>query len=352
MAACWRALSRRPGMDVHVLHPRQLWGIPNPFLAESRLLEGISNEIFDADAPGVDQWLLKTVAKRNPHIVVLCGWVYKAYLRLVHSGALDQARIVLGMDSPWRGTLPQRLAKFRLGRLVKRLNLVVTVSGRSWEYARRIGVPESRIRTGYYGFDYELFGEVARGRSMIAGEWPRQFLFVGRYVPQKNLPTLLKAYSAYRRCISEPWGLTCCGEGVDGGLLKGAVGVVDTGFTEPSNLPAVFSRHGALVLASQFEPWGVVIAEAAASGMPVVCSTACGAAESLVRPYYNGLVVGPRDVAGLARAMRWMHEHVGELAVMGRRGQTLAESYSAEVWAARWHNYFLDAVETPARNGV
>jgi glycosyltransferase involved in cell wall biosynthesis len=348
MAACWRALVQRPGIEVHVLHPQRLWGKTNPFLSDPLILQGISNEAFKSDAPDVDQSLIKAIAGWRADVLVLCGWIYKPYSRIVNSSGLRHARVIVGMDSPWRGTLAQRLARFRLAGLVRRLDLVVTSGERSWEYARRIGVPENRIRSGYYGFDHELFSQVASGRSPVSGEWPRQFLFVGRYVPQKDLATLMKAYSSYRASVSQPWGLTCCGAGIDAELLKGVPGVVDAGFTHPRNLPSVFSRHGVFVLPSRFEPWGVVLAEAAASGLPMICTSACGSGVDLVRPYYNGLVVAPQDVSGLARAMRWIHQHESELPAMGRRSQALAEAYSAEAWATRWHNYLLDALEESA----
>jgi len=101
-------------------------------------------------------------------------------------------------------------------------------------------------------------------------------------------------------------------------------------------------------MASHFEPWGVAIAEAAASGLPLICTTACGASVDLVRPYYNGLLAAPRDVDGLARAMQWIHEHESELPIMGKRSHALAEAFSAEAWAARWHNYLLEALEGQA----
>ena len=131
---------------------------------------------------------------------------------------------------------------------------------------------------------------------------------VGRYVPQKDLHTLVKAYSLYRATVRHPWGLTCCGTGPDAALLEGVPGVEDIGFAQPQDLPAILERHGAFVLASQYEPWGVVIAETAASGLPIICTTACGASIDLVRPYYNGLLVTPGDAAALSRALRWMHD--------------------------------------------
>ena len=155
----------------------------------------------------------------------------------------------------------------------------------------------------------------------------------------------MSAYAEYRRGVANPWGLTCCGTGEAAWLLCHQPGVTDAGFTQPAEQPGVFARHGAFVLASKFEPWGVVLAEAAASGMPLVCTTACGAAADLVRPYYNGLLTTAGDVAGLARALRWIHDHEEELPAMGRRGQAFAAAFSAQAWAARWQQYLLETVE-------
>jgi glycosyltransferase involved in cell wall biosynthesis len=347
MAACWHALASRPDIQLHVVHPEQLWGKTNPFLAESALLNGISNEMFHSDRPDVDKWLRKIVADRQPDVLVLCGWVFRPYTRLAKSSALKNTRVVVGMDSPWRGTMSQRLAKFRLAGLVRRLDLVVTTGERSREYAHRIGVPDRKIRSGYYGFDHALFNQVAAKRAGTEGSWPRRFLFTGRYVPQKNLAVLMKAYTAYRSRVSNPWGLTCCGSGEDANLLSGVEGVIDRGFTQPKDLPAVFEHHGAFILPSRFEPWGVVLAEAASSGLPLLCSSACGAGADLVRPYYNGLVVAPDDVEGFVRAMIWLHEHESALPMMGLRSQQMAGAYSAEAWATRWHNYFLEILDSP-----
>ena len=122
----------------------------------------------------------------------------------------------------------------------------------------------------------------------------------------------------------------------------------DAGFTQPAEQPAIFANHGAFVLASNFEPWGVVLAEAAASGLPLLCTTACGAGLDLVRESINGFMVEPGDVHGLAKAMRWIHDHEDQLAQMGRRGRELAGHFSADAWAERWHNYMIDLADSPA----
>lgn len=348
MPACWRALAQRPGIELHVLHPRLLSEAEPHGFETLRLLEGISNEMFHVSRPGLESWLLEVVTRRRPDVVVVCGWFFAPYRRLVESGVLRHTKVVLGMDSPWRGTLAQRLGRLRLRKFVNHVDFVIAASERSAEYARRLGFSDQHVRGGYYGYDEALFGRIADSRSSSAGEWPRQFLYLGRYVPQKDLSTLMQAYTLYRNSVSAPWGLTCCGTGPDAALLKNVPGVEDIGFTQPEDLPAILGRHGAFVLASKYEPWGVVIAETAASGLPVICTTACGAGLDLVRPYYNGLLVTPGDVQGLAGALRWTHEHEAELPEMGRRGAALADAFSSKAWAVRWHNYFLAILSSGA----
>lgn len=344
-AAGWRELARRPGIELHVIHIDRLGEAPNPFDV-STLLDGISNQMLDTFASDLDAVLLRAVSDRQPDIVVLCGWVFWPYTRLIHAPELRHSRKLLGMDTPWRGTVVQRLARFRLSHFVNGLDLVVTASERSAEYARRIGVPERRLRSGYYGFDYCSFAK--RSADRPAG-WPRQFLYAGRYAPEKDLATLVRAYELYRRRVDDPWGLTCRGSGPDAPLLNSVRGIVDAGFAQPGELPEVFAAHGAFLLPSRFEPWGVVIAEAAAAALPIVCTSACGAAADIVRPYHNGVVVPPQDPEALARAMQWIHEQESELATIGRRGQPLAEAFSAAAWARRWHGYMLEVAD--ARSG-
>ena len=63
-----------------------------------------------------------------------------------------------------------------------------------------------------------------------------------------------------------------------------------------------------LVLASDSETYGAVVNEALLAGMPVVCSSAAGAAE-LIRDGHNGHVFEPHDVAALSDRMAlWLQQ--------------------------------------------
>ena len=83
----------------------------------------------------------------------------------------------------------------------------------------------------------------------------------------------------------------------------------------------------------------MALAEAAARGLPLICTDACGGRAELVRtsgPDANGFIARAGSIRSLAAAMVRMHNLAPEerrrLAAASRR---LAAPYSASLWAAR-----------------
>jgi glycosyltransferase involved in cell wall biosynthesis len=217
----------------------------------------------------------------------------------------------------------------------------VIVSGeRAWQLAKVLQIPEEKIRRGMYGVDYQSLASLYQQRMNQPDGWPKQFLFVGRYVQDKDIDVLLEGYAKYLTAVKEPWPLTCCGTGPLASLLREQAGVTDMGFVQPDQQREIMARHGVMVMASRFDPWPLVIVESAAAGMPVVHTECCGSAVECVRNYYSGRGVATENPRELARALQWCHEHHDELPEMGRRAQALAAPYSAQAWAHRWKAIF------------
>ena len=330
VAACLKALHRLGSVQLYVIH---LDFEDLPFQEE--LLLGIPNERLMARQANAG--IPQMVAAQKPDAVILSGWFYSPYRELVYCSDLRGCKFVLGMDTPWIGSWRQRLNRIRLREFMRRIDRVLVAGVKSKEFARRIGVPPEKILTGLYGFDFTGFLENGGTRLDSSPEWPQSFLFAGRYAPEKGLELLLEAYRRYRLTVDVPWPLDCCGTGPESIRLKGPEGVHDLGYVQPSGLPALFAQHGVFVMPSLKEPWGVAIAEAAATGLPVICSDACGAALDLVREYYNGVTVPAGSPSALAESMTWMHQNHQRLRTLGLRGRDLARAYSAEAWAERLH---------------
>ena len=345
-AACWGALAARPGVELSILawpssfsrsgtqFGRDLMaGLPVRFLEES--------EQQDVDLVG------RLVTEHRPDIVLTGGWAERPYRSLVSNPKLLQSRIVLAMDSPWNGTFRQRFARVKIGRYIDRLDGIFVPGERGVVFAKHIGMPQARIFRGMLGFDYMQF-EPALQRRAEAG-WPKSFVYMGRYAPEKGLDVLTAGYARYRKGTPDPWPLHSYGSGPAEAMLKGHEGVTVHPWVQPADQPEMLMRHGVFVLTSHSEPWAIAVGEAMASGLPVICTETVGAVADLVRPYYNGLVVPTGDAAALARALAWMHEHHDRLPAMGAAAQQFAAPYAAPRWAERFDEMARTLRDLPGR---
>jgi glycosyltransferase involved in cell wall biosynthesis len=190
------------------------------------------------------------------------------------------------------------------------------VSGsRAEDYARLLGFRRRPIALGYNTLSIERIQ-----RNALAGPAPagaefsqRHFIVISRFIHEKNLFVLLDAYRLYREQVDSPRDLSICGSGVlEGDLRKkveqdGIDGIRWEGFLQEKAIATQLSTSLALILPSVSETWGNVVNEAFALGVPVICSTAVGARDSLVRTAVNGYIVEPDNAAGLAAFMCQLH---------------------------------------------
>ena len=184
------------------------------------------------------------------------------------------------MDSPWVGSIWQRVAKLRLGppRAAPR-------SRRHRERAvGRICAPHRRAGVAYSRRVLRIRLRRIREWRARAADMPRRFLFVGRYVEAKDLRTLVRGYQAYRERVSDPWPLTC--RGTD--RMRHCYAISRASPTPDSCSPRSCRRRFASTACSSCP---AATNRGASSSpkrprrdLPVICSDACGAADDLVRP--------------------------------------------------------------------
>ena len=94
------------------------------------------------------------------------------------------------------------------------------------------------------------------------------------------------------------------------------------------DLPQLLRSVSVLVHPSREEPFGRVVVEAMASGVPVVAYDEGGPAE-IISHGNTGLLVRPGDVALLAAAVTRLLQNPAEAAKLGRAGRARAEEMFA-----------------------
>jgi len=337
MSACWRALAEQLNGGVSVL------SVPSSKFSLD-LMAGLDFQMLSdsqmQDRAFVEGW----VSGRKPSVVVIGGWGTPAFAALARSPALQDVPFIIGFDNPWSGTFRQLMAPLRLRTFMRRFACVVVPGERARQFARRLVANDIPVETGLYGFSDQSFTRAVSQRQLI-GRWPTRFLFMGRYEPVKGIQLLADAYQAYRDTTPDAWPLSVCGRGSLAHVFSGIDGVADYGFVSPGEQPGLLASHGALVVPSLHEPWGVVIAEGCCAGLPILCTEACGAAVELVRQGYNGFICPTGSSKSLATGFRWLHNHYGRLPAMGRRSESLSRPYAAAAWAEHW----ADLIDRVAR---
>jgi glycosyltransferase involved in cell wall biosynthesis len=269
----------------------------------------------------------------DPDVLLVMSWDVGAYRRAARRRRGRTLR-VLCMDNQWWGTAKQ-WGGVAVSRFVLRpaYDAVFVAGERQAMFARRLGFRSEQMLWGLYVGDTPAFEKVAAERGEALP--PEAFVYVGRLAPEKGVDVLAEAYRLYRSRTEQPWPLLVAGTGPELYHLAGVEGVELLGFVQPTQLPGVMARAGCLVLPSRFEPWAVAIHEAAAAGLPVICTWVCGASTRLVLDGYNGAVVSPDDAGGLAAALaRIATAGDTERAAMGRASSMLAQQLTPERWAA------------------
>lgn len=273
----------------------------------------------------------RTVRSFSPDAVLMSGWIDDAYVQAARSLRGDGTPVVAGCDTQWTGSLRQQAGRLAAPWYLHSAIDVLWVPGeRQRQLAQKLGYTGSSCWTGYYSCDWSHFAEVYSEKITTEPS----FLYVGRYVEEKGVDVLTDAYRAYRAHVEEPWPLVTAGAGPLEDLLEETDGVENRGFVQPDRLPTLMTEAGAFVLPSRFEPWGVVVQEAAAAGVPVLCSTASGAGVHLVQDGYNGYQIEVNDAQHLAQCMEQMSSMSdAERARMGARSHELSKQFTPERWA-------------------
>jgi glycogen synthase len=138
---------------------------------------------------------------------------------------------------------------------------------------------------------------------------PAELLYVGRLEYEKGIHDAIAALPRIRR-THPGTTLTIAGEGTQRDWLveqarKSKVLKATTflGRLDHDELMRLLHRADAAVLPSHYEPFGIVALEAAATGTPLVTSNVGGLGEAVINGE-TGMSCAPRDIAGLAAAVR------------------------------------------------
>lgn len=357
----WRVV----GLETAGMDATYDWKKTNPAADGYQRRTIFPNRVFE-EIPSAElkRGIFECLDEIRPDAIAIAGWgtadarACLAWCKKNRAKAIvmSETRAADGRRVWWKEWLKSRIVRRYDGALC---------GGESHKrYLIELGIPPERIAMGYNVVDNEFFSKIRNAEfgmgkvGELIAEGSKQilcsatapgapyFLASNRFVERKNLGRLIEAYAKYAESFQQGgvesiWPLVLLGDGELRGDLEALCGelglkttmgfshggtehtegknlkinsyklktsnefgvVAFAGFRQIEELPAFYAGAVAFVHPALEEPWGLVINEAMASGLPVLSSRNVGAAEELVIEGKTGYLFNPKSIEEMADAM-------------------------------------------------
>ncbi len=329
-------------------YPWQVSRSDEPFswttLVADRPLEEIAGSICK-------QAMTEALDRDQPDAVAVCGYSRPESMAALRWAVRNRRPAIL-MSETQKIDHPRTWWKEAIKRSrVQKFAAAIVGGPRHRDYLIELGMPADRIALGYNAVDNASFAslaENARKSSEGRKNLPARdyFLTVNRFVPEKNLTALIRAFAAYRSQVPEgqAWDLVLSGDGTCRAEIEATIASVRlehaihlAGFLQASELSRLYAFASGFVHPSRMEPWGLVVNEAAACGLPLLVSDRAGCVETLV-PEPTGTTgrrFDPGDATSMTAAMTWLASLAREdRDLMGRRAARVVSHWGPDRFAS------------------
>jgi 1,2-diacylglycerol 3-alpha-glucosyltransferase len=203
-------------------------------------------------------------------------------------------------------------------------------------FTKNYGITSSRIIAGYSVVDNAHF---EKKNDFKINNRQKELLCVARYSTEKNILMLIQAFE--KSTLSETYILRIVG---DGPLRKYLQNYIDqqqlnkkvflSGWVHYNTLPELYDQATAFILPSTFEPWGLVVNEAMAAGLPIMLSNACGCLPDLLVENENGFSFNPSDEIDFVQKLNQLDALTDKILLQfGQQSKKIIQEFSPACWA-------------------
>ncbi|MCR4329111.1 MAG: glycosyltransferase family 4 protein [Candidatus Roizmanbacteria bacterium] len=330
-----------------VSHADRFWNL-NIDHPQMHVLSGI------ATRPRGSQWftnhfnlgIAREILKHNFDVVVVGGYAVFTFQIAMALAKIKKVPYVINTETHThtssKGWILHKLKQRIRYKICHGAAAFLVTGSRVSNYLGFLGIPEARHFVFPNTCDVKWFAKQSEKARREADAIRKKFsidtqyiiLCVGRLVKVKNLNTLIDAFSLLPTGLLEKTSLVFVGEGSDRHELEEKKEVLKLrnvkflGHQEGTNLASLYGIANIFVLLSTFEPWGVVVNEAAACGLPLILSRDVGAADDLLEDGRNGFLVDPLEQTQVSKHIAYILSDEMLAKKMGERSHRIVEDWT------------------------
>lgn len=292
----------------------------------------------DVDAAHVNPGVVRALARGRYDALLCGGWISPTTWLALAAAKRAGTRFVLWSGTSWPSYgLRSRAAAPIKRSMVRASDAYVAYGELARDRLVELGAPRERITIALNTTDVAPFAAVEH----VDG--PPTALWVGRFVARKRAD---RAVALLARVAREVEGLRAvfAGDGPERSRTErlareSGLAAEFLGDLPYERLPEVYAHASLLVTLAEREPWGLVVNEALAAGVPVLAGPGVAAASELVRAPAGLVAAGEEELA--AEAVRLL----SSAAALGD-ARAAARSLLPQLLPERW----ADAVVTACRS--
>jgi len=260
--------------------------------------------------------LLLKMLKEKPDVIICAGFSFATLLAVLYKFMTKRNYVIWNEGTHFTESRHSIFRKL-LRRILSRFSSAFIAAGSlSKKYLESL-LPKFHQRpffVSYNCIDNHFFSstcEKFRKNSefkFFYGRFPKKnILCVGQLVERKGIIQLLQVYDKLISEFSEPVGLILVGQGPLRSYIENEKKshnweyVFLEGFIPYQELPKYYAIADVLILLSLYDPNPLVIFEALACGIPIICSERAGNAVDFIIDGENGYIVDPMNISDIAQ---------------------------------------------------
>jgi len=285
--------------------------------------------------------------KTRPETSIICdysniyGWISLLWAKK------NKNNLVFWLDSTYddkKHYFPKEQVKHFF---LKHFDTFLAPGEKTKHYLEYMKVDSSKIITTGYSVNNNFFIEqyqlYKNKKETLLNELEikrkQNFIFIGRFAPEKNILTLLYSFLEVSKNNSE-WGLILLGDGP----LKNEINtfisnndlqdkILLPGFIQQDEIVKYLIASNVFILPSLSEPWGLVVNEAMLTRLPVIVSKKCGCISELVKEGIIGFSFDPNNELKLTKLMQGFVNGSYNIKSMGEASFAIVRKHSPSVIA-------------------
>lgn len=292
------------------------WNFPVEEMAfKVERISGLSFHIGYENRICINPQLLPKMFKQRPDVVICGGFSFATLLTLIHKFICGRPYIIWSegtFDTEHRHSI---FRKYLRRIMIRFASALITAGSLSQKYLKSL-LPKFYQKPFFISYncvDNQFFSstcERLRNSKEFNNKFRNRFpkkniLYVGQLIERKGIIQLLQVYDKLTSKIFDPVGLILVGQGPLRSYIENEKRnhnweyIFLEGFIPYQKLPKYYAIADILILLSLYDPNPLVIFEALACGLPIICSERAGNAVDFIIDGKNGYIVDPMNISNI-----------------------------------------------------